>query len=249
MKSIIKNVLREETKGYREKLKDIIEKQGIFSVVKILGGINNMKKVFMNDPEVSEILEDLTGVVDFTLYDHFKDRKPIVFTFRYEIIDVEENVWNTNSWPVINLIYDESKLTPQEKDQLMTILAVIINDNTEGKIITKFIKPIDNNYFYVRQINSKDVDIHDEEFPFSKEDVKRIHNKLYGESESLNESEKDTKRLFKIIKMIMEDMILPSYNHNPIYRQMVFDFHLLIYYRPNTYCERNKCYNYTFESK
>jgi len=192
MKSIIKNVLREETKGYREKLKDIIEKQGIFSVVKILGGINNMKKVFMNDPEVSEILEDLTGVVDFTLYDHFKDRKPIVFTFRYEIIDVEENVWNTNSWPVINLIYDESKLTPQEKDQLMTILAVIINDNTEGKIITKFIKPIDNNYFYVRQINSKDVDIHDEEFPFSKEDVIRIHNKLYGESNNIQESKSNS---------------------------------------------------------
>jgi hypothetical protein len=32
-------------------------------------------------------------------------------------------------------------------------------------------------------------------------------------NESSNRNEKDTKKLFKITKMIMEDLILPSYNH------------------------------------
>jgi hypothetical protein len=43
--------------------------------------------------------------------------------------------------------------------------------------------------------------------------VENCEDEVEFMSESLNESEKDTKKLFKITKMIMEDMILPEYNH------------------------------------
>ena len=212
--------------------------------------------------------------------------------------------------PEINVIYDDSKLTSYEKKKFMTILSVIQNENTVGKLNTKSLGIKDSGYFDVTQINGKDVDIHDVEYPFSKEDITRIYDKLYGGSETLNEShnpeieknlkainvllslvswdglcdiwveynpddddyeirskttrrhldsdeifrelnslddsirsmgikvyiytpwyvdscdeevefmnesldesEKDTKKLFKIVKMIMEDLILPEYNH------------------------------------
>jgi len=273
----------------------------------MVGGLKNFKKAFKNDPEFSKILDELTGVVDFSYYEKYLDKNPILFPFKYEIVGIKKNRWNTNSWPELNLIYDENKLSPSENETLKSIIAVIQNDNTTGKIKTKTLNFKDSNYFDVTQINGKDVELHEDEFPFSKEDVKRIYNKLYGESESLNESdnretdknlrainvllsmvswdglcdiwaeynpddkeyeirskttvdsdeilkelesledsiksmgikvyifapwyvdscddevkfmnessnrsEKDTKKLFKIVRMIMEDLILPEYNH------------------------------------
>ncbi len=73
-----------------------------------------------------------------------------------------------------------------------------------GKIETNLPEIKNSGYLDVRQINGKDVDIHDEEFPFLKEDVKRIHNKLYGESESLNESKSEDKKLDLVKQMILQ---------------------------------------------
>jgi hypothetical protein len=308
MRELIRHILKESR--LQQELKQVIEDNGIFDAIDMVGGIKNFKKVFKNDPEVAQILDGLTGVVDFEYHDAFKDPRFFVFPIEYEIIGIEKNTWGTHSWPLLNLIYDDSKLTSAEKKKLITILATIQNDNTVGKIETNLPEIKSSGYFDVRQINGKNTDIHDVEFPFSKEDAIKIHDKLYGESESLNESdnreidknlralnvllslvswdglcdiwaeynpddkeyeirskttvrhfysdeilkelssledsiksmgikvyiyapwyvdscddevkfmnessnrsEKDTKRLFKIIKMIMEDMILPEYGH------------------------------------
>ncbi len=160
------------------------------------------ESIFKDDLEISEILNQLTGVVDFEYHDAFKDPRFVVFPIEYEIIGIEKNTWGTHSWPLLNLIYDESKLTSAEKKKLITILAAIQNDSTVGKIETNLPEIKNSGYFDVRQINGKDVDIHDEEFPFLKEDVKRIHNKLYGESESLNESKSEDKKL-DLVKQIL----------------------------------------------
>jgi len=215
MRELIRHILKENR--LQQELKQVIEDNGIFDAIDMVGGLKNLKKAFKNDPEFSEILDDLTGVVDFSVYDYFRDPKPIVFPLQYEIINIRKNISETNSWPELNLIYDEDKLSPSENETLKSIIAVIQNDNTTGKIKTKTLNFKDSNYFDIKQINGKDVDIHEDEYSFSKKDVIRIHNKLYGESESLNESsnksEKDLKKLLKITKMIMEDLILPEYNH------------------------------------
>jgi hypothetical protein len=75
-----------------------------------------------------------------------------------------------------------------EKNKLITIISVIQNDNTVGKLKTKSFDFGKSTYFDVTQINGNDVDIHDYDDSFSIEDVERIHDKLYGDSESLNES-------------------------------------------------------------
>jgi len=311
MRELIRHILKENR--LQQELKQVIEDNGIFDAIDMVGGLKNFKKAFKNDPEFSEILDELTGVVDFSYYEKYSDKNPILFPFKYEIVGIKKNRWNTNSWPELNLIYDEDKLSLSDNETLKSILAVIQNDNTTGKIKTKALNFKDSNYFDITQINGKDVDLHEDEYSFSKEDVIRIHDKLYGESESLNESdnretdknlsainvllslvswdglcdiwaeynpddkeyeirsktlstddlftsiteiekelnsledsirsmgisvyiytpwyvdscddevkfmnessnrnEKDTKKLFKIVKMIMEDLILPSYNH------------------------------------
>ena len=310
MRELIRHILKENR--LQQELKQFIEDNNIFDAAEMVGGLNNLKSIFKDDLEVSEILDELTGVVDFEMYydGKFKSDKFVVFPIKYEIIGIGKNIWGTHSWPELNLIYDESKLTSVEKNKLITIISVIQNDNTVGKLKTKSFDFGKSTYFDVTQINGNDVDIHDYDDSFSIEDVERIHNKLYGESESLNESnnseidknlrainvllplvswdglcdiwveynpdekeyeirskttvryfhsddmikelssledsiksmgikvyifapwyvdncddevkfmnessnrsEKDTKKLFKITKMIMEDLILPSYNH------------------------------------
>jgi hypothetical protein len=187
MRELIRHILKENR--LQQELKQVIEDNGIFDAIDMVGGLKNFKKLFKNDPEFSEILDELTGVVDFSYYEKYLDKNPILFPFEYEIVGIKKNRWNTNSWPELNLIYDEDKLSPSENETLKSIIAVIQNDNTTGKIKTFNFK--DSNYFDVTQINGKDVDLHEDEFPFSKEDVKRIYDKLYGKSESLNESIKN----------------------------------------------------------
>ena len=310
MRELIRHILKENR--LQQELKQFIEDNNIFDAAEMVGGLNNLKSIFKDDLEVSEILDELTGVVDFEMYydGKFKSDVFVVFPIKYEIIGIGKNIWGTHSWPELNLIYDDSKLTSVEKNKLITIISVIQNDNTVGKLKTKSFDFGKSTYFDVTQINGNDVDIHDYDDSFSIEDVERIHDKLYGESESLNESnnseidknlrainvllplvswdglcdiwaeynpddkeyeirskttvrhfyndeipkelssledsiksmgikvyiyapwfvdncddevkfmnessnesEKDTKKLFKITKMIMEDLILPSYNH------------------------------------
>ena len=202
MKELIRHILKENR--LQQEMKQFIEDNNIFDAAEMVGGLDNLKSIFKDDLELSEILNQLTGVVDFEYHDAFKDPRFVVFPIEYEIIGIEKNTWGTHSWPLLNLIYDESKLTSAEKKKLITILAAIQNDNTVGKIETNLPEIKNSGYFDVRQINGKDVDIHDEEFPFLKEDVKRIHNKLYGESESLNESKSEDKKLDLVKQMILQ---------------------------------------------
>ena len=186
MRELIRHILKENR--LQQEMKQFIEDNNIFDVAEMVGGLDNLKSIFKDDLEFSEILNGLTGVVDFEYHDAFKDPRFVVFPIKYEIIGVEKNIWGTHSWPELNLIYDDSKLTSAEKKKLITILATIQNDNTVGKIETNLPEIESSGYFDVKQINGKDVDLHEDEFPFSKEDVIKIHDKLYGESESLNES-------------------------------------------------------------
>jgi hypothetical protein len=186
MRELIRHILKENR--LQQEIKQFIEDNNIFDAAEMVGGVNNLKNIFKDDLELSEILDKLTGVVDFEYHDFIKDPRFVVFPIEYEIIGIKKNIWGTHSWPELNLIYDDSKLTLDEKKKLMTILAVIINDNTVGKIETNLLEIRNSGYFDVKQINGKDVDLHEDEFPFSKEDVIKIHDKLYGESESLNES-------------------------------------------------------------
>ena len=112
LKESIRKVLREETKDYRSGILDIIDKKGLFAGAKIVGGINNLKKVFKDNDEIINKIERQKGLLEVRY--HPNDEVAIRFVLPFKIIGQENNVWNTNNWGAMNLIYDESKLTEEE---------------------------------------------------------------------------------------------------------------------------------------
>jgi len=209
MRELIRHILKENR--LQHELKQVIEDNGIFDAIDMVGGLENLKRIFKGDPEFSSLFEKLTGIVTFYYVGYLE------FPLEYEIIGRRSNVHNTNHWPEINVLYDENKLTSEENEVFKEMIKYLVDEAQHSGFESKFNdgRIFNTNYLTVAEINGQDINSIDYGYDFSNEDfeVKNIHNKLYGESESLNESERDVKKLFKIVKMIMEDMILPEYNH------------------------------------
>jgi hypothetical protein len=209
MRELIKHILKEN--NLKQELKKVIDDDNIFKAADLVGGMDNLKSIFKDDDEMSSLFEKLTGTVTFYYIGY------LGFPLEYEIIGRNSNIPKTNHWPVINVIYDENKLTPEENKVFKEMIKYLADEAQHSGFESKFedSRLFNVNYFTIKEINGQDINSIDYGYDFSNEDfdVKNIHNKLYVKSESLNESEKDTKKLFKITKMIMEDMILPEYNH------------------------------------
>ena len=306
MRELIRHILKENR--IQQELKQVIKNSNIFDAADMVGGVENLKRIFKGDPEFSSLFEKLTGTVTFYYIGY------LGFPLEYEIIGRNSNIPKTNHWPVINVIYDENKLTPEENKVFKEMIKYLADEAQHSGFESKFedSRLFNVNYFTIKEINGQDINSIDYGYDFSNEDfdVKNIHNKLYVKSETLNESdnreidknlrainvllslvswdglcdiwaeynpddkeyeirskttvrhfyndevpkelssledsiksmgikvyifapwfvdncddevkfmnessnrsEKDTKKLFKITKMIMEDMILPEYNH------------------------------------
>ena len=308
MRELIRHILKEN--NLKQELKKVIEDDNIFKAADLVGGMDNLKSIFKDEPEMSSLFEKLTGKVTF--YYPLGGEDDIEFPLDYEIIGRRSNVHNTNHWPEINVIYDENKLTPEENEVFIQMIKFLVDLGQHSGFKSKFNdgRIFNANYLTVLELNGEDINLIDEVISFEQEDSEYLHNKLYGESKSLNESdnretdknlrainvllslvswdglcdiwaeynpddkeyeirskttvrhfdsdevfkelgsledsiksmgirvyifspwyvdncddevkfmnessnrsEKDTKKLFKITKMIMEDMILPEYNH------------------------------------
>ncbi len=97
MRELIRHILKESR--LQQELKQVIEDNGIFDAIDMVGGLKNLKKVFKNDPESFQILDGLTGVVDFEYHDAFKDPRYFVFPIEYEIIGIKKNIATENKMP------------------------------------------------------------------------------------------------------------------------------------------------------
>ena len=108
MRNTIRKILKETTAS--NELLKIINKEGIFSVAKLVGGIENLKHMFKHNPEVLERIGGANGKVSV---DYSVDYCPCI-TLDFDIVDERWNKWYTNSWAEVNVKYDESKLTSEE---------------------------------------------------------------------------------------------------------------------------------------
>ena len=70
MKKLIRHILKENR--LQQEMKQFIEDNNIFDAAEMVGGLNNLKSIFKDDLEISEILNQLTGVVDFEYHDAFR---------------------------------------------------------------------------------------------------------------------------------------------------------------------------------
>lgn len=185
MKQLIRHILREETKDYRSGILDIIDKKGLFAGAKTVGGLNNLKKVFKDDIELNDRIERQTGMIEVRY--HPDEESIIRFTLPFKIIGTASNVWNTSNWGVINLIYDESKLT-EEENKIFRIFLVdaIDNDGVSEVVANESNEFRDLSYVSLSEINGVPIKkIGYADYPYER--VEDIISKLQDKT-NINES-------------------------------------------------------------
>lgn len=187
MKQLIKHILREETKDYRSSILDIIDKKGLFAGAKIVGGINNLKKVFKDNDEIINRIERQKGLLEVRY--HPDEEVAIRFVLPFKIIGQKNNVWNTNNWGVMNLIYDESKLTEEENKIFKLFLVDAIDHDGVSEVVANESNEFrDLSYVSLSEINGvPTVKIGDPEGKYPYERVEEIISKLQDKT-NINES-------------------------------------------------------------
>ena len=182
MKQLIKHILREETKDYRSGILDIINKKGLFAGAKTVGGINNLKKVFKDNDEIINRIERQKGLLEVRY--HPNEEVAIRFVLPFKIIGQENNVWNTNNWGVVNLIYDESKLTEEENKIFKLFLVdAIVHDGVSEVVANESNEFRDLSYVSLSEINGFPIKkIGDPEGKYPYERVEEIISKIQNKS-------------------------------------------------------------------
>ena len=63
MRELIRHILKEN--NLKQELKKVIEDDNIFKAADLVGGMDNLKSIFKDEPEMSSLFEKLTGKVTF----------------------------------------------------------------------------------------------------------------------------------------------------------------------------------------
>ena len=166
---------------------------------------------------------------------HFKN-DIIEFPFEFEVVGIAKNIHETNSWPILNLIYDDSKLNESDKKLLEQFIYYSIADLDIGDLD---IKPEarnmykDGHYVAIDFVNGKKTESLDHDIRYDDNDIKNLHREYYiksymNESKILQENEEDpTQKIlnFLLRRYEVEDIDL-GWEGNPIkFKTIKFDVH------------------------
>lgn len=132
MRELIKHILKEETKGKNSDIINLIKTDGLFYVAKLVGGLDNLKRIFKDDPKMTERIENQKGLVKVS-WTANGDEPTIVLPFK--TIDAGWNRWMSNSWPIINISYNENTLTEDENHKFKDFLYDSFNDEASVRVI------------------------------------------------------------------------------------------------------------------
>jgi hypothetical protein len=153
----------------------------------MVGGLSNLKRILKDEPEFKSLIESLKGDLNL-IYHSIKEY--IEFPFRFEIVGIQVNTWNSNSWPIVNLIYDDSNLSKSEKklfnqyvyDAIVDLNIGDVNIKPEARDMFK-----DGNYMSINYVNGKNWESLDHDIRVNDNDMKNLYS-LYMENNKLNES-------------------------------------------------------------
>ena len=229
MRELIRHILKESSSKLR--LLDVIKDEGIFVAAEMVGGLNNLRKILKDEPEVTKLLDSLRSTLNL-IYPYGK--KIIEFPVRFEIVGIHLNNAKNNSWPVLNLIYDDSKLSERDKKLFDQFVYDAIGDLNIGDID---IKPEardmykDGHYVAIDFVNGKNWESLDHQIGYDGNDIKNLHFEYYtksymNESKTLQENEDDpTQKIlnFLLRRYKVSDIDL-GWEGNPInFRTINFD--------------------------
>lgn len=227
MRQLIRHILKEN--NIKQELKKVIEDDGLFKAADFVGGMTNLKSILKDEPEISSLFDKLTGTIFFYYYmGNGRYMKNMKFPLKYEIIGRKSNNHNTNHWPEINVFYDENKLTPEENDTFKSMIKYLIDETNHSDFDSKKFgnyKLFNVNYFTVKEINGENIDLIGG-WDFSNSEVKDIHDKLYDNTESLDEStNSETDPTQKILNFLLRrykiDEVDLGWTDNPIKLKMI----------------------------
>ena len=125
----------------------------------------------------------------------YHSRKEFIeFPVKFEIVGIHENTWESNSWPVVNLIYDDSKFNKEEKKLFDQFVWNTIADLNIGSVdikpeARKMFK--DGYYIAIDYVNGENWKSLDHNIRYNDKDVKHLYN-LYMENNKLSESRRLT---------------------------------------------------------
>ena len=229
MRELIRYILKESSSKIG--LLKVIEDEGVFNAAELVGGINNLKKILKDEPEATKLLDSLKGKLNLIYY---SKKEYIEFPFRFEIVGIKKNTWKTNSWPILNLIYDNSNLSESDKKLFEQFVYDAIGDlnigdldiNPEARDMYK-----DGHYVAIDFVNGKKTESLDHDIGYDDNDIKNLHREYYtksymNESKTLQENEEDpTRRIlnFLLRRYKVEDIDL-GWDGNPIkFKTIKFD--------------------------
>lgn len=189
MRKLIKHILQESSK--LSNILNVIEDEGIFAAAELVGGLSNLKRILKDEPEFTSLIDSLKGKLDLI----YHSRKEFIeFPVKFEIVGIHENTWESNSWPVVNLIYDDSKFNKEEKELFDQFVWNTIADLNIGSVdikpeARKMFK--DGYYIAIDYVNGENWKSLDHDIRYNDKDVKHLYN-LYMENNKLSESRRLT---------------------------------------------------------
>ena len=229
MRELIRYILKESSSKIG--LLKVIEDEGVFNAAELVGGINNLKKILKDEPEATKLLDSLKGKLNLIYY---SKKEYIEFPFRFEIVGIKKNTWKTNSWPILNLIYDNSNLSGSDKKLFEQFVYDAIGDlNISDLDIKPEARDMykDGHYVAIDFVNGKKRESLDHDIGYDDNDIKNLHREYYtksymNESKTLQENEEDpTRRIlnFLLRRYKVEDIDL-GWDGNPIkFKTIKFD--------------------------
>lgn len=230
MKKLIRHILKEESS--KLKLLNVIKNEDIFVAADLVGGIDNLKKIFIDNPEITNIIDTLKGKLNL-IYHSLKEY--LEFPMKFEIVGKGENVFKNNSWPIVNLIYDDSNLSNSEKKMFEQFIYDTIGDLNidivDMKPEAKKMFRDKGGYIGIEYVNGRDWENLDHDIQPEDNDMKSLHMDYYiksymNESKILQENEEDpTQKIlnFLLRRYKVSDIDL-GWEGNPInFRTINFD--------------------------
>ena len=230
MRKLIKHILQESSK--LSNILNVIKDEGIFAAAELVGGLSNLKRILKDEPEFTSLIESLYGKLDLI----YHSRKEFIeFPVKFEIVGIQDNTWDSNSWPQVNLIYDDSNFDEEEKELFDQFVWDTIADLNIGGID---IKPEardmfkDGYYMAIDFVNGKNWKNLDHDLRYDDKDMKHLY-RLYMENNKLNESRRLTENeedpTQKILNFLLrrykvEETNLGDWGEDPvILKQISFD--------------------------